>query len=772
MSQKNPLLLLVKLLPARAFNLFLFSAKYNTMKFPSIIIRVIFLLLFSANNSLAQPDTIIDSRHYSNVFGEIRNFRIFLPRGYSSNQQKRYPVIYFFHGWAQRYFGEGGDEYAAYDKGSHNKGDNIASYVAKHDVIVVKADGYNRRNNEEYYLFPYNVLQVDTYRQFPIYFPELVNYIDDHYRTIANRQHRAISGLSMGGFMAFFLAAKYPHLVSSAGSFCGSPEFVIGPYDFPVEYRHLDMYKNFAGINVRLHYGDKDFIRGYHEDMNRTWSQLMDNYTWKVYNAEHSTCGLGDMFDSIMETFEKPLPTPERWDHTDVYPDFSVWDYKISTDRTVPGFTVLENVDKRGFRCSVREFVPGGRLLQNVQVMIVTAPVYEKNQAYTINDIEVNSMRTSQTTVMSDNEGRLMISLNGGLHEIGINKKNDLPELALSGFELQGAGWATHGQEIKIGISLLNKGMRAAKNVRATLSAFRKNVKIKNGSASFGDIAVNERKAGNTQFSFVSAIDSADVIKFRIDITDGKNKWAHYFDLPIKKTAKAFPQIEIADGRMLPVVTAGIDIETVLLGKGNGDGIANPGESIIILVKDSGKLWRTDLTFSNTHLNPHGIVTRKSDLWTNMDHVGASAKYDEVLIASDYPTGKQAEFFAAYWTADYPMHIVQEGVVKIDIEGEDKTPPVIAYIQFRGDNTIEAKIYDGGQIKSATVRLNLRDKLDSVFFLPLHDDGKDGDRTANDNIYSARVDEGKFAMYRVIVDAEDANGNRTAKEEKVLFVAH
>src|SRR5690349_18171381 len=301
----------------------------------------VILFLSVAAVSFSQEATIIDSRHYSNVFAEIRNFRIFLPKGYSADAQKRYPVIYFFHGWGQRYFGEGSDEYAGYDKGNQNKGDNIANYVAKHNVIVVKADGYNRRSNEEYYRRPYNVLPVETYRQFPIYFPELVNFIDAHYRILSDRRHRAISGLSMGGFMTFFLAAKYPHLVSSAGSFCGSPEFTIGPIDFPVEYKHMDMYRNFEGINVRLHYGDKDFIRSYHNDMNRMWSQVMDNYKWKIYDAEHSTCGLGEMFDSIMSTFDHPLAKPARWNHTDVYPEFDVWNYHVSSDRTVAGFTIL-----------------------------------------------------------------------------------------------------------------------------------------------------------------------------------------------------------------------------------------------------------------------------------------------------------------------------------------------------------------------------------------------------------------------------------------------
>jgi poly(3-hydroxybutyrate) depolymerase len=133
-----------------------------------------------------------------------------------------------------------------------NKGDNIENFVASHDVIVVKPDGYNRSPDEKYYPRPYNMGPVETYRQFPMYFPELVEYIDTYYRTIADREHRGISGLSMGGFMTFWIAGKYPHLLSAAGNFCGSAEFVVGPKDFPVEYKHMDMYKNYGGVKLRF----------------------------------------------------------------------------------------------------------------------------------------------------------------------------------------------------------------------------------------------------------------------------------------------------------------------------------------------------------------------------------------------------------------------------------------------------------------------------------------------------------------------------------------
>lgn len=732
----------------------------------------IILFLCIVPTAFCQDASIVDSRHYSNVFGEIRNFRIFLPKGYAAEKQKRYPVIYFFHGWGQRYFGEGSDEYAGYDKGDQNNGDNIANYVAKHDVIVVKADGYNRRNNEEYYRRPYNVLPVETYRQFPIYFPELVNFVDGHYRTMADRQHRAVSGLSMGGFMTFFLAAKYPHMVSSAGSFCGAPEFTIGPIDFPVEYKHMDMYKNLDGINVRLHYGDKDFIRSYHNDMNRMWSQVMDNYKWKIYDAEHSTCGLGEMFDTIMNTFKHPLPRPVRWYHTEVYPEFTVWDYQISSDRTVAGFTVLENVDQRGFRSAVREFVPDGQLIGNVQLMITTAPVYEKNQLYTINDFDLTSGKAGQTTLQSDGDGRLMIALNGNLHEIGINKKVDKPELALAEFELKDAAWAMHGKEVKITFRLLNKGMSAAKNAKATISAFRNNVKIVNGITSFGSIGINEIKNGDAAVSFISDVDTVDIIKLKVQLTDGNNQWTQHIDVPVKKQVQELKDFEIADGRMISVAGSGIDIVTVQLGKGNGDGVANPGESIVVLAKDSGKLWRTALTFSDKDLNPGGLVTRKSDWWTDMDHVGASAKYDEVLIAANYNQNKEAEFFAEYWLPQYPMHLVRQGVVKVKVSGKDLTPPIIDTIQFRGDNTIEVKVIDGGAIKSVRAKMIRQHELEKVIDVQLKDDGTNGDRTANDHVYSVRIPDQKFGIYRIVVEAVDASGNKTGKEGNGSFVGY
>ncbi len=717
--------------------------------------------------------SIIDSRHYSNIFGEVRNFRVFLPPGYFGQPEKRYPVIYFFHGWSQRYFGDGGQHYAGFDKGDQNNGDNIANFVSNHEVIVVKWDGFNRDADEKYYLRPYNVDPVETYRQFPIYFPELMNHIDAQYRTIADREHRAVSGLSMGGFMTFWIAGKYPQLVCAAGNFCGSPEFIVGPKTFPVEYRHIDMYRNYAGVNLRLHYGDKDFIRAYHQDMNRIWPRIMDNYQSKVFDAEHSTCGLGEMFNFLLNSINHPLHRPTRWDHFDVYPEFSVWDWQIGSDRSIPGFTILENVDKRGFRCAVREFLPDGELMPFVNVSITSAPVFEKNQSYVINDFDLRTAKSTQQTTRSDNSGRLQFNINGSAHEIGINMKEDKPNIALASVELTNMPWATNKKVVEVTIRLINKGLLAARNVKVKLSATSNDAKVINGEAGFGAIGINEIKQSQTSVSFQVQADSIEVEKFKLTIQDdNKNEWTEFFVLPLKKDVAEIKQFDIADGRIFTVAKSGIDTETLMLGRGNGDGVVNPGESIVILVKDHDKYWRTNLSFSDKYVNPFGLNKRMSDDWTSFDHVGASTKFSVPLISSDCPDDHPLEFFAAYWIPEYPFHIVRQGVIRTKVNGKDQTAPTIDWVNIPGDNIIQASIRDGSKVKLVKARFILKDDPTKSFEVELLDTGNEGDRVEADHVFSKRIPDQGFGIYRVIIEATDLFDNKISEEVPKDFVLH
>ncbi|MEO5602302.1 MAG: alpha/beta hydrolase-fold protein [Cyclobacteriaceae bacterium] len=729
-------------------------------------------LSFSFKAVCGQEASIIDSRHYSDVFGEMRNYRIFLPPGYFDNPQKRYPVIYFFHGWSQRYFGAS-NPYADYDKGDENNGDNISHFVSNHEVIVVKADGYNRSAREGYYVRPYNVSPVETYRQFPIYFPELVDHIDSQYNTLADREHRGISGLSMGGFMTFWIGGKYPHLLSAAGNFCGSPEFEVGPMDFPVEYRHLDMFNNYGGMKVRLHYGDKDFIRGYHEDLNRVWPQVMNDYEYQMYDAAHSTCGMSDMFNFILKAFESPAVRPEKWHHIDVYPEFSVWDYEIKSDRILPGFTVMENVDEGGFRCSVREFLPDGEFLSFVNLSVTTAPLYQKNQPYIVSDLDKRNQTTTIKTIVSDNTGRLTVALNGSAHEIGINKAKDRPNLYIASVDIDNMPWAVHQKDVTVSVKIGNKGTAIAKNVSAKLSPTRKHALVLQGDSEFGSIHFNKVQKGKNSFRFRISADTIDMVRFKLTLRDENNReWIDYFELPIKKNIPEIKNYVIADGKILTVARAGKDSITALWGNGNGDGVANPGESIVILAKDQNKLWRTDLTFSDHYINPFGINIRKSDNWSSLDHVGGSAKYDVPLIASDCPQNHRIDFMAEYWLPDYPLHTIKQGLIRITVKGKDQTPPQIAWVKVDGNNILSVKAYDGSRIQWVKATLTLKGDQSRSFEVPLKDGGIEGDQAESDNVFSLKIQDQKFGIFTVVIEAMDSSGNKTTAKQEDDFILH
>lgn len=354
---------------------------------------------------------ILDRTHESRVFHEARHCRIFLPLSYELSSI-RYPVIYWFHGYGERYNQGRGDD---------KNPDNLASFVATHEVLIVKWDGENAPSSR-----PYNIGPVETDRQFPLYFPELISYIDANYRTIPDREHRAISGFSMGGFMSFWIAGKYPDLVSSASSFMGSPEFVVGPRAFPVEYSHDAMAGNYSGVRTRLVTGSQDFIQFYHRQMNRVWR--IPGYETENFDFDHGVPGLAKTLEFHMNAFANPLPRPETWSHADVYPNFSVWDWTAESDRRQAGFTSLWNVSREGLISEVPEWLGGGKLLNGVHLKITTARLYSPNKT-----IKVTIDHRAQR-LKTDSDGRLHIELDGDRHYVGIGTKplgpGDPPHLA------------------------------------------------------------------------------------------------------------------------------------------------------------------------------------------------------------------------------------------------------------------------------------------------------------------------------------------------------
>jgi hypothetical protein len=533
------------------------------------------------------------------------------------------------------------------------------------------------------------------------------------------------------------------------------------------------MYKNYDGINVRLNYGDQDFIRAYHRDMNKVWTQVMDNYEFKIYRAEHSTCGLAEMFEFLLNTFNNPIAKPAKWNHIDIYPSFDVWDYKVNSNRDIPGFTILENVDMRGFKSSVRSFLPDGELMSFVNLSVTTPSIYEKNQAYLICDINPETGKSSDYRLKSNNEGQLKINLDGGLHEIGINKEKDAPNISVASFTVENMNWATHNKEIQLSVSILNKGASLAGNVTASIEPTRKSAVVLKSKSDFGDLDKGEIKSSKTPFTFRVNNDSIEIERFKLTIKDvSGNEWNEFIDLPIRIDGPELTNFVIADGKEYAVASAGDDTVTVYLGHGNGDGIANPGESLVLLAEENGRYYRTFLYSSDPFINPNGIHVRESDNWTSYDHVGASAKYSVPVLSSDCPQSHRIKFFAEYWLPEYPNHVIKRGVIKVNVKGKDVTSPDLQWVKISGDNTISTKIYDGGRIKSVKAKLRLKDNPEKFFEIEFTDDENNGDNLKAGFVFSQKIQEKGFGLYKVEIEAVDESGNKMKEQWPEILVVH
>ena len=59
-----------------------------------------------------------------------------------------------------------------------------------------------------------------------------------------------------------------------------------------------------------------------------------------------------------------------------------------------------------------------------------------------------------------------------------------------------------------------------------------------------------------------------------------------------------------------------------------------------------------------------------------------------------------------------------------------------------------------------------------MFDVELRDDGNDGDRAAGDNVFSKKIPDRGFGMYKLIIEATDSFNNKATKELSSDFVLH
>ena len=163
--------------------------------------------------------------YFSESNSTLRRCFVYTPPGYDQDPEKRYPVLYLQHG--------GGED----ETGWSNQGkanlimDNLIAEGRSVPFIIVMDNGTWRMPERDRQAPRETAQNEDRPRTWPpqgwadgfmkTLLQDIIPMIDNNYRTLADPQHRAMAGLSMGGMQTRIITLAHPEMFSYAGMFSG-----------------------------------------------------------------------------------------------------------------------------------------------------------------------------------------------------------------------------------------------------------------------------------------------------------------------------------------------------------------------------------------------------------------------------------------------------------------------------------------------------------------------------------------------------------------------
>ena len=164
------------------------------------------------------PHGTLSHRWYeSQALGMTRRINIYTPPGYENSQEK-YPVLYLLHG-----MGGDEDEWVSFGRATQIIDNLIAQGKAKPMLIVISnghatmeaAPGESSRG----FYKPEHATTGTMDGTFELNFKEIMNFVESNYRVVPDKAHRAIAGLSMGGFHSMHISRYYENTFDYVGLF-------------------------------------------------------------------------------------------------------------------------------------------------------------------------------------------------------------------------------------------------------------------------------------------------------------------------------------------------------------------------------------------------------------------------------------------------------------------------------------------------------------------------------------------------------------------------
>ena len=282
-----------------------------------------------------------DQNCSSSILRAHVKYSVYLPAGYENDTEKRYSVVYMLHGL--------GDDNNSWNGSYLHANSKINEWEAKglSEMIYVFPQGFN-----SYYCNAYN----GSYAYMDMFVQELIPLIDKTYRTIPDRQHRAVTGYSMGGFGTIALAEKHPEMfIASAplsmsvrtdwqykeesqsgwenqwgwifGGKGQSGDGRITEYykqHCPLYYFNEENRESLSSVHWYLICGDDEKNLLYaNDELHCVMAQNGYEHEWRVVNGGHSSSVWMPALDEVLPMFDHYMNGGTLWDpsyHTEITP--------------------------------------------------------------------------------------------------------------------------------------------------------------------------------------------------------------------------------------------------------------------------------------------------------------------------------------------------------------------------------------------------------------------------------------------------------------------
>ena len=235
------------------------------------------------------PHGTLSHRWYtSEGLGMTRRINIYTPAGYEQSGDKKYPVLYLLHG-----MGGDEDEWVHFGRACQIL-DNLIAQGKAEPMILVMPNGHAGMEaapgeSSLGYYKPYHFTKGTMDGAFEANFKEIIYFVETNYRVLADKEHRAIAGLSMGGFHSINISRYYENTFDYVGLFSAAvvtlPKTNSGVYDNFDETLQKQINNGLKLYWVGI--GKDDFLYKANCDFRKKLDQMGMKYTYVETEGGH-----------------------------------------------------------------------------------------------------------------------------------------------------------------------------------------------------------------------------------------------------------------------------------------------------------------------------------------------------------------------------------------------------------------------------------------------------------------------------------------------------